>query len=196
MNKTIKSYDKYAKELAEKFDKIGVRANDIKKLFLYNKKKNPRVLELGCAHGRDAAEILKYTDQYIGIDASKELLKIANKKLPQTKFFCQTFDKLKFPENSFDIVYESASIMHYPKDELAIIFKNVYRWLDKDGLFLISMKEGKYYKFLSQGYGERTQYAYRIDYIKEMTEDLFEIINIKKAHFQDQNWFTMILRKI
>lgn len=196
MNKTIQDYDKYAKDLADKFDRIGVRANDIKKLFSYHKKKNPRVLELGCAHGRDASEILRYTSNYIGVDASEELLRIAQDKLPKVKFIRQTFDKLKFSERSFDIIIEFASIMHYDKIDLRRISHNVHKWLDEEGLLMISMKEGKYSKFFSKGYGQRVQYTYEIDDIKVMIENLFEIINIEKAHLRNQSWFTMILRKM
>ena len=196
MNKTVQNYDKYAVALAEKFDKIGARKKDIEKVFSHTKKQNPRVLELGCAHGRDAQEILKHTSNYIGVDASEGLLKIAKERLPQAEFICQEFHELKFPDNSFDIIIEFASIMHYDKIGLTKIFQNAYKWLDSEGLFMISMKEGKYSKFSSKGYGQRTQYTYRIDDIKGMTRDLFKIIDIETSHLRDQNWFTMILRKI
>ena len=39
MSKTIKSYDKFAKELANKFDTIGIRKKMFKTLFLTLKKK-------------------------------------------------------------------------------------------------------------------------------------------------------------
>ena len=195
MNRTIQDYDKYAKDLAEKFDKIGTRVNDIRKLFSFNKKKNPRVLELGCAHGRDAQEILKHTSNYIGVDASEGLLNIAKNRLPQAEFICQEFHKLEFPDNSFDVVIEFASIMHYDKTGLKEIFQNIYQWLTSDGLLMISMKEGKYSKLLSKGHGERTQYVYEIDDIKQMTKSRFKILDIEKTHFRDQNWFTAILKK-
>lgn len=195
MNKTIQSYDKYAKELAEKFDKIGVRTKDIEKIFSHARKRNPRVLELGCAHGRDAQEIIKRTNHYVGVDASGELLKIAQKRLPKAKFICQVFDKLKFPDNSFDIIIDFASIMHYDRIGLKKIFENSYNWLADNGVMMISMKEGKYKKFLSRDYGKRTQYCYEISDIEKMIKNLFEIINIDKTHLKDQVWFTMILKK-
>lgn len=196
MNKTIQSYDRYASELAEKFDKLGPRVNDIKKIFSLSKKKNPRVLELGCANGRDAIEIIKYSSNYTGVDASGELLKIAKKRLPQGKFICREFHRLNFPDKSFDIVIEFASIMHYGKDDLEKIFHNIHRWLNIDGLLLISMKQGKYSKFMSRGFGERKQYSYEINDIEKMTKGLFKIIDIGQQNLRGQDWFTIILEKI
>lgn len=229
MNRTIQSYDRYAKELAEKFDKIGARIKDIEKVFLYTKKENPRVLELGCAHGRDAKEILKRTSNYVGIDGSRELIKIAKARLPRAKFICETFDKLEFPKNSFDIIIDFASIMHFDKIGLRQIFRNAHQWLADDGVMMISMKEGKYEKFLSRGYGERVQYSYELNDIKSIIKGLFseqippssdggsmdsffnlrrkeipptpvggvsfKVIDVEKAHLNNQDWFTMILRK-
>jgi len=196
MNKTIQDYDKYTAALAEKFDKIGVRKKDIEKVFSHTKKQNPRVLELGCAHGRDAQEILKHTSNYIGVDASEGLLKIAKERLPQAEFIRQEFHELKFPDNSFDIIIEFASIMHYDKTGLTKIFQNAYKWLDGEGLFMISMKEGKYSKFLSKGYGERTQYMYEINDIKQIIKGTFKILDVGKTHLRDQHWFTMLLKSI
>ena len=196
MNKTVQNYDKYAVALAEKFDKIGARKKDIEKVFSHTKKQNPRVSELGCAHGRDAQEILKHTSNYIGVDASEGLLKIAKERLPQAEFICQEFHKLKFTDNSFDIIIEFASIMHYDKTGLRKIFSNVHKWLDDEGLLMISMKEGKYSKFSSKGYGERTQYMYEINDVKQMAKGAFKILDVEKTHLRDQHWFTILLKNI
>jgi len=195
MNKTIKSYDKFAKELAGKFDTIGVRVKDVQNAFSYVKKENPRVLELGCANGRDVQEILKHTKNYIGVDGSKELIKIAREKLPQTKFIVNVFDKLEFPNQNFDIIFDFASLMHLDKKELTKILKEIYYWLDDDGVLLLSMKEGKYLQFLSRGFGERVQYNYRSDDIILITKDNYKMLNIEKMNTNDQDWFTMILQK-
>lgn len=195
MNKTIKSYDKFSKELANKFDAIGVRVKDVERTFSYIKKENPRVLELGCANGRDAQEILKRTENYIGVDGSKELIKIAKEKLPQAKFVVNFFDKLKFPNQNFDIVFDFASLMHFDKDELIKMLKKISCWLDDDGILLLSMKEGEYSQFLSKGYGERVQYSYTADDILSITKNDYEMLDLEKMNTNDQNWFTMILKR-
>lgn len=195
MNKTIDSYDKFAKELANKFDAIGIRVKDVERTFSYVKKENPRVLELGCANGRDAQEMLKRTKSYIGVDGSKELIKIAKEKLPQAKFIVNVFNKLEFPSHSFDIVFDFASLMHFDKDELTKMLKKISHWLDNDGVLLLSMKEGEYSQFLSKGFGERIQYNYQADDILSITADDFEMLNLERMNTNNQDWFTMILKR-
>ena len=89
MNKklqTIETYNKSAKQLADKFDSLGTYAVDIEEVFDLVKKANPKVLEIGCANGRDALEILKRTNDYIGIDIAEQLIDIARRKIPRAKF--------------------------------------------------------------------------------------------------------------
>lgn len=62
---TIDTYNATAERMAEKFNTIGARANDIKQTFEYIQKTSPRVVEIGCGNGRDATEILKYTSDYL-----------------------------------------------------------------------------------------------------------------------------------
>lgn len=195
MNKTIKSYDQFAKELVRKFDRIGARTKDIKNVFSNIKKENPSVLELGCANGRDAQEILKRTNNYLGVDGSWELIKIAKKKMPQAEFRFGLFDKLKFPVRSFDIVIDFASLMHLNQNQLAKILKKIKRWLKDNGVLLLSMKEGDYSQFLSQGFGERIQYSYRPNDIISMTQNDFKILKIERMNKNNQDWFTIILQK-
>lgn len=195
MNKTIKSYDKFSKELANKFNAIGVRVKDVERTFSYIKKENPRVLELGCANGRDAREILKRTKNYIGVDGSKELIKIAKEKLPKAKFIVNNFDRLEFPSHSFDIVFDFASLMHFNKNELTEMLKKISCWLDDNGVLLLSMKEGEYSQFLSKGYGERVQYSYMVDDILSMIKNDYEMLDLERMNTNNQDWFTMILKK-
>jgi len=85
-NQTLHTYNKSAKQLADKFAGIGSRKADVKRAFELRGKANPRVLELGCGDGRDAKEILKGTKNYAGIDYSSELIELARAKNPKTKF--------------------------------------------------------------------------------------------------------------
>lgn len=195
MNKTVKSYNEFAQELAHKFDAIGARSKDIELVFSYVKKENPRVLELGCGNGRDAQEILKRTKNYLGVDGSKELVNIAKKKLPKAQFDVCLFDKLKFPDCSFDIIIDFASLMHLNKIKLTKILKEISHWLDDSGVLSLSIKEGKYSQFLSRGFGERIQYSYLPDDVLLMAKDNYVMLNLERMNKNDKNWFTIILQK-
>lgn len=52
---TIRIYDDLAEKFAVKFDKTGVRSDDIDRLFEMLAKEDPFVFEIGCGAGRDAA---------------------------------------------------------------------------------------------------------------------------------------------
>ncbi len=58
---TKQTYTLHAQEYLEKFSKLGTRSDDIREVFSYTSCESPIVVEFGCAGGRDAEEILKYT---------------------------------------------------------------------------------------------------------------------------------------
>lgn len=84
---TIDTYNKSAQALARKFNDLGVRISDIEEVFNLLNKENSKVIEIGCGNGRDAEEIIKHTNDYLGLDISEELIKLAQEKVPQGNFF-------------------------------------------------------------------------------------------------------------
>ena len=122
MNKkqqTIDTYNATAELMAGKFTAIGPRVEDVLQAFSYIQKYSPRVVEIGCGNGRDAGEILTHTSDYIGIDVSTEMIRLAKKSLPDSasKFIVADIEDFKFPER-IDIVFSFASLLHTPKEAL------------------------------------------------------------------------------
>ncbi|MEK7636799.1 MAG: class I SAM-dependent methyltransferase [Patescibacteria group bacterium] len=60
------------------------------------------VLEIGCGGGRDAALFLKKKYRYLGIDASRGLLKVAKQKNPGGTFRQMDLFRMTSPTGSFD----------------------------------------------------------------------------------------------
>lgn len=81
---TTNTYNQSAQSLAEKFDKQGSRISDIEETLsaLKDHDGEIRVLEIGCGNGRDAAQIIKRVDYYLGVDISENMIAIARKKVP------------------------------------------------------------------------------------------------------------------
>lgn len=103
MNKkqqTIDTYNATAGLMAEKFTGIGARVNDIIQAFSYVQKFAPKVVEIGCGNGRDAEEILKHTPDYLGMDVSSEMIRLAQKHLPEAtnSFVVADVEGFEFPE--------------------------------------------------------------------------------------------------
>jgi SAM-dependent methyltransferase len=77
---------------------------------------------------------MKKTDNYVGIDISKEMLKIARKNIPNGVFLKETMTSLKI-NDKFDYISFFGSLHHSPNPHFTL--KNIVRFLKPDGyLFL------------------------------------------------------------
>ncbi len=195
-SQTIHTYNKSAIALAQKFDNLGVRISDILETFALINKQNPRVLEIGCGNGRDAKEIIKKTNDYLGVDVSEKLIDLARVKVPEARFEVADIISFKFPKN-IDIVFAFASLIHVDKDELKVIFMKIFNSLNQSGVVRISLKYSDEYKEVTEEseFGIRTYYYYSQDDIKELVGDL-TIIKSEILEKRETVWFEVTLQKM
>ncbi len=198
MNKkaqSIETYNKNSKLFIEKFNKYDARVDDIKRAFSHINKTSPRVIELGCGNGRDAKEIIKYTNDYIGVDLSEKFIEEARKESPRINFQLADFEKYIFPQG-VDIVFAFASLIHADETSFKNLLKKVYSALDKDGIFYISLKHGEYKEVTKEDYlGARTNYLYTPEKVSEMADNKYKIIYNDIHDIRNQKWFNIILKK-
>jgi ubiquinone/menaquinone biosynthesis C-methylase UbiE len=97
---------KYAKNIEDKISMPQIK--DFVKLL----PKNGKVLDAGCAAGRDVELLTKEGLIVLGIDLSKNLLKIAKQKNPTCSFVYGNFLDLPFPDSSFDGLWSHNSLVH------------------------------------------------------------------------------------
>jgi len=124
--------------------------NYLEKPAMYSKLpklKGKRVLCLGCGAGEECAYIKSKGAEVIGIDISKEMIKLARKNNPKIEFKIMDMEKLNFPNNHFDLVYSSL-VVHY-SNNWEKLFNQVKRVLKKNGTFLFSTHNPVYWH---QGY--------------------------------------------
>lgn len=88
---------------------------DLKMLEAYVKP-NTTVLDVGCGNGRLYQLFAKCQCQYLGIDQSEELIKLAKSKF-DTNFEVQEMTNLKLVKNHFDQIWLMASYHHLPDEE-------------------------------------------------------------------------------
>lgn len=193
---TIETYNKSAQFHAKKFNNIGARAKDVKFTFSKVKKENPKTIELGCGNGRDAKEIIKYTNDYLGIDLSSELIKIAKKKVGSQYFKIADIEAYKYPKK-IDIVFSFASLLHSDKESVKSVLKKLLTNMNEGGVIFISLKYDKYQERLmnKEGQGPKTFYFYTPDDIKELSPKGFKRIFKEVQNFKGQKWFNIILQK-
>ena len=197
---TINTYNKSAKGLAEHFRGIGLRTKDIDlAIKLSNKLDNPFVVEIGCGDGRDAKEILKRTNNYIGFDISKELIKLANKNVPKAHFEVEDALNYKYPRN-IDVVFAFASLLHLNKEEIKNVLKKIHTALCPGGIFFISLKlRAEYTEEIKEDkYGKRLFYYYNSEIITDLAGVGYEAVSTHKSSVvgSTSNWFEIALRKV
>ena len=192
---TINTYNENANALAFKFDKLGARTGDIKETFSLVGNKNPKVLEIGCGNGRDAEEIIRYANNYVGIDISEKLIQLAHQKIPRVKFEVADIETYNIPKN-LDVVFAFASLIHVPKESLEAIFEKLFESLNSGGIIRISLKQSDTYKEVTNEdeFGVRTYYHYSLEDIDSVAKGF---IYLKKDlhNFKDQSWLEIILKK-
>jgi SAM-dependent methyltransferase len=195
--RTVDTYDQSAVELAEYFKGIGPRVEDIRLAFdLAGNPKDARVVEIGCGDGRDAIEILKYAEHYLGFDISKKLIDIAKDKAPSGKFVVADATEFVF-EDELDIVFAFASLLHLNKKEVKSVCAKVCAALKEGGVFYISVKSAPRYhqEIKKDKYGERLFYFYNDDLMKGLVGDGFVVSKLWHKMVGSTDWLEIILKK-
>jgi SAM-dependent methyltransferase len=192
---TIATYNDSAQTLAEKFNGLGVRVEDIDETFALVKAENPNVLEIGCGNGRDAAEILMHTNRYRGMDVSEGLIAIARKEVPEGRFEVMDIEGYEFPPR-LDAVFAFASLIHVPKESLREILRRMREALNEGGVVRISLKHSDPYSEVTKEdeFGTRTYFLYSKKDIEELAEG-FSIIKNELNDLRGQVWLEILLQK-
>jgi trans-aconitate methyltransferase len=194
-SETIETYNASAQALAEKFDTLGARTEDISFTFSHCHKENPFILEIGCGNGRDAREICKRTSNYTGIDISEKLIEIAKANLPSQRFEVADVENYVFPEN-VDIVFAFASLIHVPTDSLKNIMKQLYEKMNAGGLLFISLKHSPTYAQITKEdeFGRRTYWHYSEEDIRSLSSG-FSIESLSIKNLRGQLWMDILFKK-
>ena len=194
-NQTKESYNQSAQMKISQFNNLGARVSDINKALSHISKENPFILELGCGSGRDAAEILKRTSNYVGIDYSEKFVDECRKNVSKEHFQVADMETYTFP-SGIDAIFAFASLLHSDKEAVSDILSKAYEALNNGGVFFISLKHGDYTELLKYDEaGFRTFYFYTPELIKELAPKGFETVYENIQNFNGQEWFTIILRK-
>ena len=136
---TIKWYDSHSKEYAEK---IGNKSQlDEIEQFSKHLPSGAKVLDLGCAAGRDSHIFAEKAFDVIGIDFSQKLIDIAIKSFPSIKFVRANMLDLPFEDGIFDGVWASACLVHLDdKEQVKNALLEIDRVLTTGGFLYVSMQ--------------------------------------------------------
>ena len=99
-------------------------------------KKGEKILDVGCGQGVFARKLAERGAEVTGIDASKNLIKLAQKRSPHIKYLVADASSLKmFGAESFDTVACIMAIMNI--DPLETVIAEMTRVLKKNGRLLL-----------------------------------------------------------
>jgi len=132
-------YDKIFLSYEKEFREPSEHIND----FLNLVHKNGDILDVGCGIGVDTNYIQSNGFKVIGVDLSKNMLKLAKRKFPEIDFRIEDMRKLQFESNSFDGIFVAYSLIHISKKEVFNVVKQLYHFLKSDGIIYFAVQEGK-----------------------------------------------------
>ncbi len=170
----------------DKNEKKQTHTNLQRIISLIKLKKYDRVVDIGCGTGICYPYLKKIFKNYVGIDISDKMIKIAKKKFPDAKFINANFYRYRFPENFYDLAIVFNSFPHFEKKEFFL--KKIKRILKTAGKIVIahSMKLEKINKIHTTIKDIKIQK--HIISSKEILE-LFKITGFKNIKIIEKEYF-------
>ena len=101
-----------------------------------------RILDIGCGSGRDSFWFVENGYEYLGIDGSASMIKLAKKNNPKARFKLKNFFELFSRGRNFDGFWAAASLLHVPKNQILGLLKTIKSQIKPGGIGFISLKEG------------------------------------------------------
>ena len=119
---------------------VGVDMSVFRKKFASYLPNEASVIDMGCGSGRDVMAFSDMGHDAAGLDAAKELLKLAEERL-EIKTIAADMSEYK-AASPYDDIWCCASLIHLSDEEKARFFRNLERNLKPGGVLFVSVKEG------------------------------------------------------
>ena len=135
---TVDTYNKHISDYKELMSKEAKDTNlDI---FMRMIVSQGKVLDLGCGTGSASLALLKRGFSPFPVDASKEMIKVAESLL-KIKARRLSFDEIN-EHNFYDAIWANFSLLHITKYQFNVILKKLFFALKEEGLLFFSLKQG------------------------------------------------------
>jgi SAM-dependent methyltransferase len=122
----------------------GEHITEVEQILTWYKRRNARVLDIGCSGGLHAIEFSKRGFSVTGIDIEPSAIELARKRAAGSKnirFFVADIEKnmLQCPEK-FDLIYSIGNVLsHINKDHIFEVLLKISACLDKKGTLLFDV---------------------------------------------------------
>jgi len=155
-------------------------------MFVYNyiKKNRPNnFLDIGCGTGNLVNKVFFYVKKNLsGIDFSKSMIDLANKKKINERIQYKCVDILKFKSNiKYDVISANGFIEYFSKKELILIFSKIKKLLTKNGKIFFSVRNRLFNVF---SLNEFTKLEMNSNKIHNLLRESFAIVNSSFSEFK------------
>lgn len=136
----ISIYNRTAHEYAQ--SRVGTEDTAELNQFQTLIKPGSKVLDVGCAAGRDTRLLKDMGFDVVGADLADKLLAIAKESNPDIRFVKADMRKLPFEDQSFDALWVSAVLHHLDRADMPSALKEFKRVLAEHGILYVHTKAG------------------------------------------------------
>jgi ubiquinone/menaquinone biosynthesis C-methylase UbiE len=145
LTKVENLYDTVAKEYAETFSgEHAKKPQDQEMLRRFSREIQDRrpVWDLGCGPGQTTQYLKNLGLEISGLDLSEKILEQARRLHPEIHFRKGNILGLEFENNSIAGIVAFYAIVHFTKEQVGIAFREVFRVLQPNGIFLFTYHVG------------------------------------------------------
>lgn len=137
---TIDWYDAHAETYHQNSQNSA--SLDLLEQFTHSLPKNAKVLDAGCASGRDSKLLAQRGFDVVGVDISTSLIALAKEKNPSVTFVVGSFLDLPFEDDKFDGVWAHASLLHFETiEDVMQSLREFHRVLKHAGILHVYVKQ-------------------------------------------------------
>lgn len=137
---TLNAYKTMGKEYIKNIDDYTAEEIDD---FMEALPDKGRILDVGCAGGRDSEVFAKQGFDVVGIDLVEQFLEYARNRVPEGTFKKMDTNELEFENKSFVGIWADAVLIHQSREEAKEILEDFYQLLKAEGCVFIAVKRGK-----------------------------------------------------
>ncbi len=161
-----------------------------------------KILDIGCAFGRDVLRLRNLWYEAYGIDISKNLIDLSDWDI---KDFLQVGNMSNienmYQASSFDGIFSSATLLHVDKEIALKILEHIYNLLDTEWIFFCTLKiseswETLFKESLSLPWVQKKYVYYVEEEILSILKNIwFKILNTHILETKNDNWISIICKK-
>jgi ubiquinone/menaquinone biosynthesis C-methylase UbiE len=158
LNKVENMYDTVAKEYAETFfGEHEKKPKDQEILYKFSQEICNRqpVWDLGCGPGQTTRYLRNLGIQISGMDLAEKMLEQARKIHPGIHFQRGNILDLSFETDSIAGIVAFYAIVHFTKEQVGMAFREVFRVLQPNGIFLFTFHVGEETMHLDEFLGKK-----------------------------------------